>query len=556
MDLDESKDIIIKFAKDSFEKYKNNDSVQEYCRSLIACINLLTGEASDDDLFTIQAFYPEYGAAILSSEAVLDPLTSNLFIVGLDNWEFTIDSSGQDNSVCDGKAPAFLACGLLPKDKHNVFLSTVDNELKKAGSKKKSDRHASNYDGGFQRTPGFLRSICIKVLSAPQASNDVFENVVPPIITPQCGGFTDVGRHTGCNPRDTIFPLILSVFKVTFKNGIKPPLTIPDYCYTRFVIEYYLNLVTEIMEIGQEAGEISKNDVNLSMHYLKVVSRYVKTQSAWHYFWPDFLIMVEAECSTIRKHLEEVTFRQARIDSERFKVVLPSFTDIEQASSPTLLFKDDAAFEVSNTNPCINLDLTCINLDWLPLTKVRSFDDCRRLMEHGKFDRNDPYAFSSVFVSIEIFLFRLAKSHLPASEQSSNHLSISDIDMMLDVFDKYMAKLRDFKESNSTGIGGMLSTELLSHEVLMSWLKFCLLFKTCCDEYSILCKFSAPLHYTDLEHLVLKDKWAWELLDLICDFLYRHSQNGKNGVVFSGRKNEINDMLTIADAFVSEYANE
>jgi hypothetical protein len=51
--------------------------------------------------------------------------------------------------------------------------------------------------------------------------------------------------------------------------------------------------------------------------------------------------MIEKECSIIRQHLEELTYRQARVTAEQFTITLPNFDDIEQAYSPTVMYHYD-----------------------------------------------------------------------------------------------------------------------------------------------------------------------------------------------------------------------
>jgi hypothetical protein len=248
---------LVSFAKASLVKhYKNhkaNNEKDEYYRALIACSNIFTSEKTsssldDDLLFTVQVYYPEFGAAILTSVMMTDPLTWKVYIVGLDNCQFTLDANGWNNSICDGGEGAFLSCAHVPKNKLKAFLKEVDDKLGEAETKTENERHSSNSDGRIQHTPGFILSTCIKVLCAPKEENVVYSNhdFDPPNIVPQCSGFTDVGMHTGCNPRDTMLPLVLSILKITLKHGMMPPLVTADHCYARFEIEYYLSLATEV----------------------------------------------------------------------------------------------------------------------------------------------------------------------------------------------------------------------------------------------------------------------------------------------------------------------
>jgi hypothetical protein len=172
-------------------------------------------------------------------------------------------------------------------------------------------------------------------------------------------------------------------------------------------------------------------------------------------------------------------------------------------------------------------------------------DDLKKLLEDTRFESSEAYTFSIVFVSIEMFLLKMAKNYLSEDLKTSQGI---DPDLLVLVCKKYDDKLTCFMTSGN--IGGLLSNELLSHEVLVSWFKFCFLFKMACDKINLLSSFSVPLRYGNLEHLVLKDKWACEMIDLISNFLKRNTKNW-NEISFSG---DIDGMLSLADKYVGQDA--
>lgn len=72
----------------------------------------------------------------------------------------------------------------------------------------------------FQRTPAFIHSVVQAALAALAAgqkpggsSASVGDQDTVPFPPPR-GGFTDVGKHTGGNPKATSWPLLQSMIKV------------------------------------------------------------------------------------------------------------------------------------------------------------------------------------------------------------------------------------------------------------------------------------------------------------------------------------------------------
>lgn len=153
MSAEDWKTLFTTFAHDALNTQKG-DTGNDYRRALVACEAILSGKETDNSFF-VQAWKPEFGSVIITSEDILDPLTLKVFVIGLDGWTFTVDAAGSDTATCEGE-PAFLSVGNVPRDKFDLFLREVNHKLSSAESKRGADRHARNQDGGIQHTPGFL----------------------------------------------------------------------------------------------------------------------------------------------------------------------------------------------------------------------------------------------------------------------------------------------------------------------------------------------------------------------------------------------------------------
>jgi hypothetical protein len=180
-------------------------------------------------------------------------------------------------------------------------------ELKTAETKK-GKQHLANYnkeDGGLQHTPGFLHSICIKILSSSTLNgianvlvssnnndNERNNDHCPSKMKPECSGFTNVGKHTGCNQHEMIIPIVLAVMKITFQKGMYPPLCndMSHECYSQFLIEWYLiglkNVSNFVIMTGNNT--VTNHDINAMIDDLNQIAQYIQTSMRWDILWPNF----------------------------------------------------------------------------------------------------------------------------------------------------------------------------------------------------------------------------------------------------------------------------
>ena len=56
---------------------------------------------------------------INTSEDIHDPLTSEVYVVGLNGWVFILDAAGS-TATCEGE-PTFFLVGSVPRDKIALF---------------------------------------------------------------------------------------------------------------------------------------------------------------------------------------------------------------------------------------------------------------------------------------------------------------------------------------------------------------------------------------------------------------------------------------------------
>ncbi len=101
---------------------------------------------------------------------------------------------------------------------------------------------------------------------------------------------------------------------------------------------------------------------------------------------------------------------------------------------------------------------TMINIEWLPVAEISKLTDCKAMLENNKFNKTDAYTFSVVFISIEMFLLKLANNNLVAFAKTLTEL---DPDLLIFVCDKYKEKLQGFIKGGIVGVCCQMSFILI-----------------------------------------------------------------------------------------------
>ncbi len=90
---------------------------------------------------------------INTSEDILEPLTSQVFIIGHNGWMFTDDTAGSDTIPPVKEKPEFLMVDNVSRDKI-ALLREVNFKFSLAESKRENGCYAMKQDGeGIQHTP-------------------------------------------------------------------------------------------------------------------------------------------------------------------------------------------------------------------------------------------------------------------------------------------------------------------------------------------------------------------------------------------------------------------
>ena len=125
-------------------------------------------------------------------------------MIGLDEHELEVHSGSNGYEFSSvAKSYRCLHVGELTTDNKTSFDEKFADLLQKAKSRTGDKRSAAGGKQGHQKTPAFIHAILVQALG--NIDIGLNSDVLPK------GGFTDVGLHTGGNPRDTAFALTRSV---------------------------------------------------------------------------------------------------------------------------------------------------------------------------------------------------------------------------------------------------------------------------------------------------------------------------------------------------------
>ena len=113
---------------------------------------------------------------------------------------FTSGPSSREHSS-DSQGHCLLYCGEIFTDKQKLFPDYITHVMMERGKVEKKK----------QSTPAYAQAVAMDVIFMVNNKGES-----PPCWTMPQGGFTDVGKHTGSEPRDTCWPLVAATLQVLY----------------------------------------------------------------------------------------------------------------------------------------------------------------------------------------------------------------------------------------------------------------------------------------------------------------------------------------------------
>ena len=414
------------------------------------------------DLEYIQ-WEPKYAAAILCLPTTDGEL--HVSVIGLDNWCFRIHSSPEHRkraAYSTGYSIEFVGNTGLSYDE---LMNRFNIILKK--------RSALNNRQGHHKTPSFIYAI----LSDSIKDNPMEEILASP--TPPPGGFSDVGLHTGGEPRDTIWHLVTSVIQVLLestqdaKARFQRSMSLfdlwlaelqADLVLKRQLAPKYINATMQMLRSAVQRGIM--NDEDFADRCLKV--RNILEISIGKVTWSVYEGITQTENININLDGEKIYRDRVSLSLEETRIKADRNLDILLLLEPTPTFQEA--------------------VKWVKSHQIQEQTDLSKEL---------------IAYSIENLLFKSSKSLVNTTICECE--SIEESNALNELMTKYQS-LDDSAASKS-------------RRMLVIWIAYCLTFKAASKVHPLLQKYGVALRHSDLRHLVLGDKLANGAACNVCLYL-------------------------------------
>lgn len=215
--------------------------------ALRAAAALLTPHKAGFQKHIVVEVATEYGAVLLAtanSASDEEATKFHLHVLGLDGWRFS-STAGKSTPIAHS-APSTLHVRELERDELGDFVvrfSIAYEDMRKRVGK---ERSASNAHGGHQRTPSCIAALAAWVTDNPAAQGSKELCATDMQLLPR-GGFTDVGRHTGGEARETDEALALTLLHFAL-FAADPALGTPGLVFEHAVTEFRVDQAFAALE--------------------------------------------------------------------------------------------------------------------------------------------------------------------------------------------------------------------------------------------------------------------------------------------------------------------
>ena len=473
---------------------------------------------------------PEYGSAIVTHRGDLQlPGTMTISIIGLDRNSFFLHHDGADGYSHEADALDYkiLVAGTTEEKEVKAFWGRFQKLLSAAQQRDGHRRTAVGGRQGHQFTPTLVHALAAQAINCPckKGAPCTCPNVVPR------GGFADVGRHTGGEPRNTSFALVKSVLEWCLVQCGFDKLLFQKVmlCIHLRILEDRV-LRAEDDSLGAEGKDAWKvrADLDVGFRILEVVS-----MEGEHLFESNVSItFVFDTAQDLRRRMDEVVEKLASSEAKRF--ILPDFDRIlenpDSFRSPRIHIEMDEASTVTTVRDYE--ERIKKNIGPTELIENESQFDLAELLAwlkssqfQGK--RDSKTVFLRLRTVENVFWVRALHGF------ENGYLDTFDMERLLDVVNEYRRVFQNFE----TGLdrGGHLMTELRSRELLFVGVAYCLAFAAAKNAHNmVVASFGVSLRYNDMEHLVLADRRSWNVVLSVAAFLNRNHYS-ESSEIFSLR---------------------
>jgi hypothetical protein len=482
-------------------------------------------------------WFPGYGCVlILHRDAVQRQNSLNVTVLGLDSHHHVVHS-GQNRYEFSAIAQTYveLFVGQIDVTKKEDFWRTFQTLFDKASSRKGDGRSASDGKQGHQKTPAFIHALLLQALKCPCV--DV-EMKMKTDVLPR-GGFTDVGRHTGGEARDTAFALVRSLCMWTLERSFyqeedQQKVMLDDLSHDAvllhfhsFVLENAIRAVQEwaigrapdesndlllkftshlwgIMKVvGIAAARLCEEGRDLSAHFSKFKLHKAAIMKVQHRWYEGCVAKytIELPLPSVSYHVPEI--------------IIPPIANVQNSRKVSLAKTEHLIRENIGTVPTFCLD------EYWTISSAHKW--ASEVFESASSSSN-----LSVYLHhIEKMLWKLSEKYLVEA------LNLKNLWKVVELLNFYRRSVEIFFARHANA--SPLHVRMRSIELLATWLVYCIVFNaTRAAHPEVLNGYGVALHYQDLSHLVLQAEEHIIVLKKVVVFL-GNNYFGEDKEIFSMR---------------------
>ena len=429
------------------------------------------------DKFKIK-WYAAYGAALIYWKK--NSRDTMLVVAGLDGWNYHVHAwvgGRQPTARADVANPFTRHFGTVPTEKMQEILNGFSKMLQ--------ETHSNRNDQKNHKTPAFAAATLWHYLQKEGFS------AAPVRARDNQGGTTDVGNHTGCIPRNTSFPLVLTSVKVM------------------------LNIV-----FGVHSNTLCLFGKAVALYYLQYLRKAVSGLKTYIPRKIDRAFAVMREMETWVNRIDDSNFQEWIVD--RIEKQQSLLTNVKPP------IPDDGGKLVYHTVEETLASLKAPSFPSVPDHEGGHTDQQAKLSRAvaqaqknlNWSDMNSP----SVAKGEQDIWLVLAKLNVQfwdmAMELSKpeSHQNINSLLQMVQEHSKATSLALEIA-ANSTLV---VSVDLRSCELLAIWIACCWAHRSAIEHHPVYSEYSAALDPSDLKHLVLRERKAIDALCAVQAFLKRH----------------------------------
>ncbi|RHZ19959.1 hypothetical protein DYB26_004230 [Aphanomyces astaci] len=436
------------------------------------------------------AWFPQYGCVILAIAAGYNAL-SHLVLLYPDMWQANVSHRSTGATfTAKPSGTTELDVGTIPTEAVEGFRDRLQALLLQVATRHGNARSAVNGQG-HQKTPHFIHALARQVLSS------IVVEVAP------YGGSTDVGMHTGIQPRATAHPLV----EAALYHFVAHP---PSYDRLR---GHFLLWVAKQYNV-----EMTVDSINTAMSLVDAIALAALDMDEHG----ANVKAITEQLQMLRATLDSQYLHFTRSKAERFKIVEPNdvrypalVSDALRSSqvlTTPLTMQERQVRALANSGALPNFPHYG-NVSPGSFQQVLTWISSDARLKAGK----EQDACLLVLNEIHEMMWSCAK-HLSAT-QSPMHLSVDDVSALDQLVTAYSELLDAWLTSND-GRHQMMA-KLRSYEVVVTWMGYCLVHQHCAQEYPLVLAYQTPLSWMNLGSLVLEDKRAIDAMRLVAGYIRR-----------------------------------